>query len=334
MTTQTPAVDRPLSTERGTMKKIATPVLALIALAAGLLATAAPAHAATDVTIRPGGFITALSDTRPTGHVDFLREGLRIYTEGATSTDKAAEYFVPNGAPASLPQQVSVEWTGTDAQPGAQIIFTATGSAGNNTATNRLVGEQVYSTNPAGQALTDWWYPGGTARAATNSITCPSTTGGSGSDCHGTLAQWKASNPTAAPAAYGFSLGSGVKGAGLLRSMTYDGVRYGFSSDAAPTVTPAPTPATKADVTGTVRDAAPGKRKVKLLFVADQLAAGTVQGDPLTYSVRVDGRPVATVVQSAGQTDQLVYKFAKKSGRHEVTVTSGGTSRTFVARTH
>ena len=76
-------------------------------------------------------------------------------------------------------------------------MFDKDQTTGNSNDDNILVGEQVYSTNPAGQPLTDWWYTGGTAKAATRGITCPSTTGGSGSDCHGTLAQWAAALTTA-----------------------------------------------------------------------------------------------------------------------------------------
>ena len=88
----------------------------------------------------------------------------------------------------AIPTTGSHEWYGTTGQPSAQIVFDKDQTTGNNNDNNILVGEQVYSTNPAGQPLTDWWFTGGAAKAATIGITCPSTSGGSGSDCHGTLA--------------------------------------------------------------------------------------------------------------------------------------------------
>ena len=164
---------------------------------AGLVAgglSAVPASAATVVQVRPADLVTSLSDVRSAGHYDFLAEGIHVKTDDATSNAKVALYFPVTGA---IPTTGSLEWYGTTDQPGAQIVFDKDQTTGNNNDNNILVGEQFYSTNPAGQPLTDWWYTGGTAKAVTRGITCPSTTGGSGSDCHGTLAQWAAALTTA-----------------------------------------------------------------------------------------------------------------------------------------
>ena len=76
------------------MKVISSGVAAGIA-AAALVALSPAAHAATThtVTVRPGGFDTnGLADTRSAGHVEFLKEGLHVYTDDASSNAKAAEY--------------------------------------------------------------------------------------------------------------------------------------------------------------------------------------------------------------------------------------------------
>jgi hypothetical protein len=57
---------------------------------AGLTFAASPAQAA-DVYITPAQLNT--SETRATGHNVFVADGVRVYTAGNTSTDKAAGYF-------------------------------------------------------------------------------------------------------------------------------------------------------------------------------------------------------------------------------------------------
>ena len=57
----------------------------------------------------------------------------------------------------------------------------------------------------------------------------PHTGGGSGSDYHGTLDEWRAAFPNANVMAFGFSLGSGVKGDGVINSITFAGTTYTFA---------------------------------------------------------------------------------------------------------
>ena len=59
----------------------------------------------------------------------------------------------------------------------------------------------------------------------------PSHTGGSGSANHGTLAQWRTAFPDAQVLAFGFSLGSGVQGDGVIHAINFDGTRYTFAAD-------------------------------------------------------------------------------------------------------
>jgi hypothetical protein len=57
----------------------------------------------------------------------------------------------------------------------------------------------------------------------------PSHSGGSGSANHGTLAQWRVAFPNAIVTAYGFSLGSGVKGDGVIDAVEFAGTRHTFA---------------------------------------------------------------------------------------------------------
>src|SRR5262245_37594682 len=93
---------------------------ALAAVATLGLAVAAQG-ATTDHDVRQSDFIPTLSDTRATGHLDFLKEGVRLWTEGNTSTDKAAEYFAPGST--VLPTSGEQDWYGTTPAPGMQIVF-------------------------------------------------------------------------------------------------------------------------------------------------------------------------------------------------------------------
>ncbi|WP_027863281.1 hypothetical protein [Marmoricola sp. URHB0036] len=232
-------------------KRAAAAVLtAALVVSAGFAAAAQ--GATTDHDVRQSDFIAGLSDTRSAGHFDFLKEGLHVQTTDATGNAKVAEYYAPVTS-AGLPASASQVWYGTPGlpesplgQPGAQIVFDPDGIANSNDY-NVLVGEQVYSTNAPGQDLTDWWLTGpggdGQARAAANGYTCPQVTGGSGSNCHGTLAEWKAAVPNAKVTAYGFSLGSGVKGDGVLRSQTFGDDRFVFTDEDAPVSPPTVNPA-------------------------------------------------------------------------------------------
>ena len=157
-------------------------VFAVVGLATSSLA-AAPANAATVVEVRAADLVTSLTDVRSAGHYDFLAEGVHVKTDDTTSNAKVALYFPVTGA---IPTSGSLEWFGTTNQPGVNIVFDKDQTAGNSNDDNTLVGEQIYSTNPAGQPLTDWWYVGGMTKAASRGITCPSTSSGSGSNCHGT----------------------------------------------------------------------------------------------------------------------------------------------------
>lgn len=187
-------------------------------LALGLtVLLAAPAQAAARTIAVPSDFDPALSDTRATGHYDVVATGLRVWTEGATSTDKVAEYVDTNVplAHAGEPSMVYTPTSGTT-PPGFQLVVDFDNDG---TADGILVGEPTYYGD-------DWWLSNGSAQFVKDGA--PSHTGGSGSANHGTLEQWRAAFPNAVVKAFGFSLGSGVKGDGVINSMTFAGDTYTF----------------------------------------------------------------------------------------------------------
>jgi hypothetical protein len=183
-----------------------------MALALGM---AAPAAFAADATLTADDF--DWSQTRTTGHFEFVSDGLHIWTEGNTSTDKVAGY-VETSTPLTEVGEPALSYT-TNAgaiPPSYQLVVDFDG---NGTADGILVGEPTYYGN-------DWWASNGSAQFVKDGA--PSHTGGSGSTNHGTLDQWRAAFPDATVLAFGFSLGSGVYGDYLLGSMTFAGDTYTF----------------------------------------------------------------------------------------------------------
>ena len=199
--------------------------------AATLVALApSPAHAAT-VYITPAQVDTSL--TRATGHNDFTADGVRVWTEGTTSTDKAAGYFEVDvdladvGEPAM--DAVRNDMT-TTLRPGMQLV---TDFDGNGSLDGILVGEPVKAD---GTPLygDNWWLSNDSKQFVKDGA--PSHGGGFGSPNNGTLDQWRAAFPDAHVYAFGWSLGSGVKGDDTIRSMTLGGTTYKFTNVGAPVV--------------------------------------------------------------------------------------------------
>ena len=159
-----------------------------------------------------------LGDTRATGHNQLVPNGLHVWTEGATSTDKAAGYFATNFAlqDAGVP---AINFASTSGgTPGLQMAV----DFDNNGATDGiLVGESVYGN--------DWWLSNSAAQFVKDGA--PLHTGGSGSVNHGTLNAWLAAFPNARVKSVGYSLGSGVLGNDVISSMTYGCVNYTFDVD-------------------------------------------------------------------------------------------------------
>ncbi len=196
-------------------------------IAAGALAlgmavlVAGPAQAAGATIVVPDDFVQALSDTRATGDYEVVGTGLRVWTTGATSTDKVAEY-VATSTPLAAAAEPTLDYTNTTSAgvPGFQLVVDFDGVADtDSTPDGILVGETVYNG--------DWWL--NNAAEPFVKAGAPVTGGGSGSQWHGTLDQWRTAFPDATVQAFGFSLGSGVKGDGIIEAIEFAGTTYTFA---------------------------------------------------------------------------------------------------------
>jgi hypothetical protein len=192
----------------------------LVGVAVSLMAFSGTANAAAMTISVPNDFVHRLSDTRATGHYEVVGTGLHIWTEGSTSTDKVAEY-VATSTPLSDATDTALNYTAYSGNtpPGAQLVVDF---GRDGTADGILVGEPIYGG--------DWWLSNGSEQFVKDGA--PSHEGGSGSVNHGTLQQWVAAFPDATVKAFGFSLGSGVLGDGVLNSITFAGDTYTFAESA------------------------------------------------------------------------------------------------------
>lgn len=160
-----------------------------------------------------------LDETRATGHNDIVEGGLRVWTEGATSTDKAAGYLPVNFALQDLGYDTTAMLTytvneGTIA-PGAQLVVDFDS---NGTPDGILVGEQIYGNN--------WWLSNSSQQFVKDNA--PHIGGGYGSNYYGTAKEWLNAFRDARVLAIGYSLGSGVKGDYTITKITAGCVDYTF----------------------------------------------------------------------------------------------------------
>ena len=157
-------------------------------------------------------------DTRSAGHVEYVTNGLHVWTDDATSNAKVSE-----GIPANFPLKntgaLSLAWTGSTPPPGINL-FVNFGADGNGT----LVYESVY-----GQ---DLWLTNGSSAAV--KAKAPVNGGGNGSQWHGTITQWLSVYPDAQVVGIAYSLGSGVKGDGVISSITAGCTSYTFDYKQSP----------------------------------------------------------------------------------------------------
>jgi hypothetical protein len=292
------------------MKLIISGVVASFAAATLVsLAPTANADAGQTVTIRQSDIISGLTDVRSSGHVDFLKDGLHVYTDDATSEAKAAEYFPV--AQQGIPSSASLTWFGTSPQPGSQILFDTDGDLSTQAdGWNILVGEPVYGD--------DYWLTPSSDVYQNHHDLCPQTGGGFGGDCHGTLAQWQQALPDATVYAAGFSLGSGIKGDGVIQDIQVGDTDYRFTNEPAVHKVPVTGDATARVVAKAHYDT------VKIKMVTDALGENEVQGHKLWFRVTDNGATVFHTKLGADDSADLNLAFAKGTGKHVVTVIKNG----------
>lgn len=157
-------------------------------------------------------------DTRSAGHVEYVTGGLHVWTDDATSNAKVSEGIAAN-FPLKNTGALSLAWTGSTPPPGINL-FVNFGADGNGT----LVYEAVY-----GQ---DLWLTNGSSAAV--KAKAPVNGGGNGSQWHGTITQWLSVYPDAQVVGVAYSLGSGVKGDGVISSITAGCTKYTFDYQQSP----------------------------------------------------------------------------------------------------
>ncbi len=199
----------------------------------GAVVAAAPAQA-DDLSLIPAQI--DFSETRSLGHNDFLAGGgVRVWTEDSSSQSKAAGYFAVDQDLADVgePSMESVRNDPTTTlRPGMQLV---TDFDGNGTPDGILVGEPTYD-NGAVLYGDNWWLSNGSAQFVKDDA--PSHGGGFGSNNNGTLNQWRSAFPDAHVAAYGWSVGSGVRADDTIVSMTLGADTYTFRKSGAPVALP------------------------------------------------------------------------------------------------
>ncbi|WP_418058788.1 Ig-like domain repeat protein [Pimelobacter simplex] len=233
------------------------------------------------------------TQTRATGHNDFRpTSGVRVWTEGSTSTDKAAGYF-PVGERLGAVGEPTLAWRNngaSTARPGLQLVVDIDADG---TADGILVGEPVYKDIAAS---VNWWLSGGSATQAFKDL-APSDDAGNGSSWNGTLAEWRAVLPAHAQVlASGWSLGSGVKGDGVVESIKVGRTTYTFSGKnraAAALPVSASAPAGTSVVVTLPATDADGDT---LTYTAPR---GTVAGNRLTVAVPADAAGAYPVAYTA-----------------------------------
>lgn len=160
------------------------------------------------------------SQTRSAGHLEIVDDGLHVWTDDATSNAKVAAYHKgTDGMNLNNVGTPVLNWEGSSPAPGLQLVIDIPGGTGWD---GILVGESVYGDN--------WWLSNGSVQELKDKAPGGEKTGG-GSKWYGTLAEWSTALGGAGwVSQFGFSLGSGVKGDGVVKSMTFGGDTYTFKN--------------------------------------------------------------------------------------------------------
>lgn len=192
--------------------------IALVAAGATTVLAAPAAQAAPNGVIHvPSDFVTSLQDVRGSGQYDVTADG-GLHIKTTTGTDKVAEYVATN-RPLAQVDEPSLDYTPTSgAIPGFQLVVDFDG---NGTPDGILVGEPVYNG--------DWWATNGSAQFVRDAAPLHGT--GFGSTNHGTLDEWRTAFPDAVVQDFGFSLGTGPQGEGVINAINFAGTSYTFAND-------------------------------------------------------------------------------------------------------
>jgi len=201
-------------------KKISTLGTAAAGLVISLVGVTS-AHAAAQTILVPDDFNPVRSDTRPGGSYAVEGTGLRITTQNNTSFDKVAEYVDTNTPLASVGEP-SLDYTPTSGTipPGFQLVVDFDDDG---TDDGILISEPKFYGNV-------WWLNNSADADVKAAAPMNPGTSGSAFGYDGTLEEWRTAFPAAVVKAFGFSLGSGVKGDGVINAITFAGDRYTFAA--------------------------------------------------------------------------------------------------------
>ena len=217
------------STARLRGRRTGVLISTLAVAATGLALAGAPPAQAAEIPLTPAQVDT--SATRATGHNDFGADGVRVWTEGSTSTDKAAGYFLVDQPLASVGEP-AMAWTNNlpsqNYRPGLQLV---TDFNGDGDVDGILVGEPVYA--DGSEFLGErWWLAGGSDRkpqVESPGVALPlDTSQPTYRQNIATLDEWRATYPDAQVIEGGWSLGSGALGDGVIHAITIGENDYVF----------------------------------------------------------------------------------------------------------
>jgi|GEM_PF-3236320 len=229
-----------------------------------------------------------MGETRATGHNEIMANGLHVWTEGATSTDKAAGYYPASFKLADLGEGFSLDATASSGSipPALQLTVDLDG---NGTSEGNLVAEPTFY-GPDTLWLSSNW-------TGLDISSAPTSFNGGGTGKGGTVNAWLSVFPNAKVVAVGYSLGSGVHGDYKIAKITANCTDYTFGLAA-------PTNLTPADGTVTNNPA----------FVDTWTAVEGAHGYEYRTSNTLSGSDLGTIIYSDSTTSQ--------PGRYS---TSGGT---------
>jgi hypothetical protein len=286
---------------------------ATAALAAGGLLAPTVAHATTIDTITQASNRMDFSQTRATGHNVFTGDGMHVWTEGNTSTDKAAGYWPCSfdlSAITAITSDLYFHDLAHTFPIGSQSVIDFDGDG---SVDGILVGEPAY-----GGA--DFWLPGNSAAQFVKDG-APDTSGGSGSEWHGTLAQWSTAFPNAKYVQCGYSLGSGAWGDLEIKSMTFGDTEFHFSNIAPPPTQVAPV--------GHVSETH-ACRTITVSENVDALGPNQV-AQPATVAFRIldNGVQVQSVALAPGQSATYTNTYPKNS-KHRIKILQNGVQKFLV----
>lgn len=160
------------------------------------------------------------SETRSTGHNALTADGLHVWTESNTSTDKAAGYYPASFDLANLGEGFGLDATATTGTipPALQLTVDLDG---NGTPEGNLVAEPgFYGANTLW--LSSNW-------TGIDLSSAPATINGGGTGKGGAINAWLTAFPNAKVVAVGYSLGSGVHGDYVITKITAGCTNYTFS---------------------------------------------------------------------------------------------------------